>query len=461
MLFHYKSVFFIPTTPIQSSLLLLATILFSACGTGGGDSSNKTGKLTPESISISSVSGTTVHHSLSIQLTAIGSYANNTQQKITTNISWTSNNTDIATVDGNGTVTGNKTGMTKIKANFPNLASAETTITVTPILKSGTLQGTTLSLANDVTTLTGLVGKLGSQDGLPSVATFGYSLGMTTDGDNLYVSDSTLIRKISMLTGEVKTLNTIDGSGTKFNLVGIDGMTTDGIYLYITDNRAVRKIKLDNGMVTTIAGSDQNGFADGKGANAVFKSPRDITSDGTYLYVTDMSNYRIRRIDIASGDVITFAGSSIQGVKDGNGIAAGFQYPSGITSDGTFLYVADDNVIRKININTREVITIAGSLTNSKGFADLTGNDALFWVPEYLTTDGYNLYISDTGNQRVRKLDLANNKVTTLAGSATGQTGSNNGNGSSATFFNPRGISSDSKNLYVVDSINSTVRKIQ
>ena len=207
------------------------------------------------------------------------------------------------------------------------------------------------------------------------------------------------------------------------------------------------------GEVTTLAGSSE-GDADGIGTSAQFFYPRGITTDGTNLYVADFNNNIIRKIVISTGEVTTLAGSS-QGYADGIGTSAQFFLPSGITTDGTNLYVADsdNNRIRKIVISTGEVTTLAGS---SYGYADGIGSSAQFYYPDGITTDGTNLYIADTVNNRIRKIIIATREVTTLAGSSEGYA---NGIGTSAQFAWPNGITTDGTNLYVAD--NNKIRCIK
>ena len=91
---------------------------------------------------------------------------------------------------------------------------------------------------------------------------------------------------------------------------------------------------------------------------------------------------------------------------------------------------------------------------------DGTGAAASFKFPYGTTTDGTNLYVADTGNNTVRKIVIATGVVTTLAGTA-GVTGSTDGTGAAASFNRPGGITTDGTNLYVADTGNNTVRKIQ
>jgi hypothetical protein len=118
-------------------------------------------------------------------------------------------------------------------------------------------------------------------------------------------------------------------------------------------NNTIRKIVISTGAVTTLAGGSAStpGSADGTGRAARFYSPWGITTDGTNLFVTDDRNYTIRKIVIATGAVTTLVGSAgTPGSADGTGSAARFNFPTGITTDGINLFVADNgnNTIREI-----------------------------------------------------------------------------------------------------------------
>jgi hypothetical protein len=142
--------------------------------------------------------------------------------------------------------------------------------------------------------------------------------------------------------------------------------------------------------------------------------------------------------------------------------AGTFNSPSGITSDGTNLYITDtgSNTIRKIVISTGDTSTLAGSTAGSAGSTDGTGTAALFNSPSGITTDGTNLYVADTGNNTIRKIVIATGEVTLFAGSSTGASGSTDGVGTASLFHSPSGITSDGTNLYVTDAGNNSVRKI-
>ena len=221
---------------------------------------------------------------------------------------------------------------------------------------------------------------------------------------------------------------------------------------------------------TTTSGDTDNATA----SNARFYMPYGITTDGTNLYVSDSSNNKIRKIVISSGEVTTLAGppagTTTSGSTD-NATAsnARFNRPAGIVTDGTNLYVADwqGNKIRKIVISSGEVTTIAGppAGTTTSGDTDNdTPSNARFKQPFGMTTDGINLFVSDVGNNKIRKIVISSGKVTTIAGPPAGTSASgdtDNDTASNARFNLPYGISSDGSYIYVGDFNNNKIRRIE
>lgn len=204
-----------------------------------------------------------------------------------------------------------------------------------------------------------------------------------------------------------------------------------------------------------------SGSADGPAFAARFDWPKGITTDGTNLYVADSYNHTIRKIVISTGAVTTIAGSAgLEGFSDGLGGVARFAYPSDITTDGATLYVTDmhNNAIRKVVIATGAVTTIAGHAGKS-GSMDGTSAVASFYFPVGIATDGVNLYIADLHNATVRKIVIATGAVTTIAGRA-GQEGFSDGSGSAALFHGAESIAVNGADLYVADANNFVIRKV-
>jgi hypothetical protein len=327
----------------------------------------------------------------------------------------------------------------------------------------------------DVMTLAGPGGAgPGATDGTGTAARFNFPYGVAIDGSgNVYVADSgnNTIRKITPA-GVVTTLAGMPGvqgstngtgSAARFNFptsVAVDG--GGNVYVSDTQNQTIRKIT-PAGVVTTLAGTTGfTGSTDGTGSAARFNYPSGVTVDSAgNVYVADSSNTAIRKITPA-GVVTTFAGSAgATGSTDGTGSAARFFYPTGLAVDSSNnIYVADraNQTIRKIT-PTGVVTTLAGTPT-AAGSVDGTGSTARFFYPNSLTVDsGGNVFVVDEVNQTIRKVTPAG-VVTTLAG-AVGAAGSVDGTGFAARFNTPHGVAADGAgNVYVADSSNHNLRKI-
>ena len=161
--------------------------------------------------------------------------------------------------------------------------------------------------------------------------------------------------------------------------------------------------------------------------------------------------------------VTTLAGTALSSESiDGTGAAARFKYPYGVAVDSSGnVYVADtdNHTIRKIDA-LGVVSTFAGK-AGFPGSDDGTGTAALFNRPSSVAVDSSdNVYVADTYNNTIRKI-TPGGVVTTLAGTA-GSSGSDDGTGAAARFYTPRGVAVDSRgNVYVADTYNHTIRKIE
>jgi YVTN family beta-propeller protein len=323
-----------------------------------------------------------------------------------------------------------------------------------------------------VTTVAGVPGGFGSADGIGSAASFATPWSMWGDGTNIYVGDigNNNVRKIaisnmavSTIAGSAGTVGWVDATGAAARFNSPNGLGGDPANIYVADgtNSAIRKIDFGTNVVTTLAGQPAvQGSTNAAGTAARFSVPAGVTGDGTNLYIADSGNVEIRKAVISSGSVSTLAGTDgVPGTTDGTGAAARFLSPNVITTDGVNLYVADNNAIRKVVIATGVVTTLAGAIIPS-GSADGIGSAASFDIPQGLWSDGTNLYVSDSQNNTIRKVVIATGAVTTIAGQPGQSTFFADGTGTAARLFLPAGIWGDGANLYIADTGNNRIRKM-
>jgi len=223
------------------------------------------------------------------------------------------------------------------------------------------------------------------------------------------------------------------------------------------------------GVYSTYAGSGIGFSNTANKLTARFNNPTGIvvTPDNT-IYVADTGNYSIRAI-APSGAVTTLAGGT-QGLSDGYGTLAQFIRPTFLAIDSRYsnLYVSDGTAIRKINLANSFVQTIAGSLTGSASNVDGEGTVARFSNTAGIVIDSTNtLYIVDSGTMSLRKIIYINSKyeVTTISGAnsltITDTSVVTSGNIEYATYYNPRGLTIDtSSTLYIADTGHQSIRKI-
>lgn len=216
----------------------------------------------------------------------------------------------------------------------------------------------------------------------------------------------------------------------------------DGYAITDSENNVIRY--LANGSVTTLAGSGSAGSTDASGASASFQRPTGIVSDGNGgLYVADSNNHLIRYID-ASGVVTTYAGST-EGMADGALTSAKFSDPTGLAYANGALYVADTGNHRICKIEDGQVTTLVGG---TDGYTDGALSSATLSAPTGLCMHNNILYISDSGNSAIRC--LVGDVVTTLTVS-----------GDTQLFpINPRGLVANGDSLWVCDVFSHTLTGI-
>lgn len=329
----------------------------------------------------------------------------------------------------------------------------------------------------EVTTFAG-TGNAGSADGDIGAATFKFPTGVAVDSQgNVYVADTgnLKIRKITS-DGNVLTLagsgvsGITNGPGAAASFSSLTGVAVDPDgTVYVADGNRIRKISPE-GEVSPFAGSNIEGSSDGVGTAATFNQPEGLATDHTgHLYVADTGNHKIRKIT-PEGLVTTLAGAGTSGNFDGDEDTAAFYLPFDVSVDAIGnLYVADtaNHKIRKITpggevttlAGALGYFTIGGSFSIGSGSVDGVGDSARFYEPRGVAVDAVgNVYVADTRNHEIRKISL-DREVTTLAGAEVPQF--LNGATDANSLFNPVAVVHDPLgNLYVLDEGNNAIRKI-
>ena len=301
---------------------------------------------------------------------------------------------------------------------------------------------------------------------------FDFPQAISGDDTSLYVSDTNhhVIKKISLnpgattiLAGKTGTSGHDNGTASNARFTYPEGTWSNGTYLYVADTGAhmIRRITIATGAVTTLAGeAGEPGYEDLNGTSAEFDEPHDVWGDQFYIYVADKNNHVIRRVEISTGDVDTFAGSNEAGFGNHvDPLQAEFSLPLSVWGNKEYLFVSEgsNHAIRKINFATGEVTTLAGS--GVSGSNDDTGVLATFNFPHGLTGDGTYLYVAERDNHIIRRIAIATGEVTTLAGDAL-SFGDVDDVAADARFNNPMDIHTDGQHLYVVDGVNDAVKRI-
>ncbi|HEY8225016.1 MAG TPA: thioredoxin-like domain-containing protein [Pyrinomonadaceae bacterium] len=289
-------------------------------------------------------------------------------------------------------------------------------------------------------------------------------------GDRLFIADSNHNRiVVTKLDGSLlETIGTgersaVDGPFDKATFYRPQGMALDGDILYVadTENHLIRKIDLKSRTVTTIAGTGRQStdyFKEGSARTIGLNSPWDLQLVGRTLYIAMAGPHQIWKLDLDKEYVSTFAGSGREARLDGSLLQAGFAQPSGITTDGKSLFVADSeaNIIRAIDLASGRVKTLVGGDLFEFGDVDATGDDVRLQHPLGVISVGDKVLIADTYNHKIKELDPHKQKVSTLFG--TGKPGQNDG--TSPSFYEPGGLSVANNKLYVADTNNHAIRVV-
>jgi len=318
-------------------------------------------------------------------------------------------------------------------------------------------------------------------DGGPAtLALIGEAYGCDFDRyDNLYISDGRnhTIRRIDR---ENWNITTVVGTGeqgysgdggpaisaTLNNLYSLQVDVNGDIYIVDRLNSVIRKVDFKTKIITTVAGTGISGYSGdgGLGVDAELREPNDCFLDRSGgLLIADIQDQRIRRLDLVSGKIETFAGNGLK-ERSGDGRLArdaSLMGPRAVCMDSqgnTYICEREGNGVRKVDVNGI-ISTYAG--TGEQGYSGDGGLavTAKWGAPKALRCDNQdNLIVVDTENNAVRKIDFISGVVTTIAGGHQGGDG-DGGVPISAGLERPHGCGIDSNgNIYIADGVNHRVR---
>jgi trimeric autotransporter adhesin len=348
-----------------------------------------------------------------------------------------------------------------------------------------------LPASGDINTIAGDgVGGYSGDGGASTSAELDYPTGVAVDGSgNLYIADTTnnVIRKVTASTGDISTVagngtygySGDGGPATSAELANPRGVAVDGsgnIYIAYLYNYVIRKVTAATGYISTVAGNGHNNYSgdNGPATSAELYYPIYVAVDGSdNIYITDQYNDVIREVAASSGDIATVVGggSTCAGATDyiGDGCAptqCSLVLPLGIATDSSGnLYIADADAeeIRMVSWGTGVISSVAGSF-NNYGFSGDGGSavSAKLDGPLGVAVDtSGNIYITDNGNFRIRKVTAASGDISTIAGTGTNGYTGDGGAATSAELNNPWYLAVDgNENVYLTDNPDFRIRAI-
>lgn len=309
-----------------------------------------------------------------------------------------------------------------------------------------------------------------------------FDVALDTDG-NIYFSESGnhVIRRVDAKTG---TISTVAGTGQKGysgdggpavkaqlnDPYGVELDRDGNLYLVDRLNYCIRRVTKD-GKIETIAGTGKSGFSGdgGFGKDAQLKEPNGLCLDGRgKLYIADVADHRVRVLDLANGKIETFCGTG-KGQQTGDGASfkeASVMGPRAVAwGPDNNLYICERNghAIRKVDFKSGKIERVAG--TGKKGYTGDGGPalQATFDGPKEIDIDKQgNIYVVDTENQAIRKIDAMTGKISTVAGSGKkGNTG-DGGPATQATLGRPHGVVVGPDGaMYIGDTLSHRIRVVK
>jgi sugar lactone lactonase YvrE len=330
-------------------------------------------------------------------------------------------------------------------------------------------------LAQLITTIAGT----GSENVQATSAQLNEPFGVAVDGNgNFYIADRAnhRIRKVSP-SGQITTVAGTGDVGFSgdggpascaklFSPFGVALDSNGNLYIADFGNHRIRKVS-PSGTISTVAGTTTYGFSGdgGPATSARLSAPMDVAVDGSgNLYIADRDNHRIRKVN-TSGIMSTVAGTGTYGYNGDGGPANAAQLnnPHNVAVDGSGnLYIGDsyNHRIRKVDADG-VISTVAGIGTQGYNGDGIQATSAQLGFPYSIVLDGSNnLYIADSYNHRIRQVSPSG-VITTVAGTGDPGYSGDGGPATSAQLYFPFGLAIDgSGNLYLGADANNRIRKV-
>lgn len=290
-------------------------------------------------------------------------------------------------------------------------------------------------------------------------------------GNRLFVADSShnrlIVAKLDGTGAETIGTGEAGAAAGAFDVATFhrpQGMALDGDTLYVadTENHLIRKVDLKARHVARLAGTGRQSLAHptrGPALQVGLNSPWDLQLAGRRLFIAMAGPHQIWMLDLESGTIGPYAGSGREARLDGNLQNSGFAQPSGITTDGKTLFVADSeaNIIRAVDLPPGDKVrTLVGGDLFEFGDQDGRGDDVRVQHPLGVAYHDGTVFIADTYNHKVKKLDPKARFVQTFVG--TGKPGQ--ADGTHPSFYEPGGLSIVGDRLYIADTNNHAIRVV-
>jgi trimeric autotransporter adhesin len=293
-----------------------------------------------------------------------------------------------------------------------------------------------------------------------------YGLAVDTAG-NIYIADTynNRIRKVTATTGDISTVagdgiagySGDGGTATSAELdlpCGVAVDTAGNIYIADTYNSVIRKVTASTGIIYSVAGDLS--YPDGVAVDSA-----------SNIYIADSGNNRVRELTATTGIVSTVAGDGVAGYSGDGGAATSAELndPRGVavnTAGNIYIADTDNNRIRKVTVSTDIISTVVGD-----GTAGFSGNGGAATSAELnepwgvaVNTAGA-IYIADFANNRIRKVTASTGIISTLAGDGTAGYSGDGGAATKAELNEPAGVALDKAgNIYIADTDNDRIRAV-